>query len=272
MEKEILLVNDLCGVGKVALSVMIPLLSASGHRVHNLPTALVSNTLDYGQFEIHDTTEFMEQTLKVWEKLDFRFDCICTGFLVSEKQVQLLQKLFEMQPQALKIVDPILGDDGHCYPGVDPSTVALRRQMISSAQIIVPNLTEAALLCDHEDWALSVDEEQREQLLHQLQQTGAENVVITSVIMKDGTHCVSGLEKDGNRFDLPFDMIDVRIPGTGDVFSAVLSAAMMKGCSLKEACVKAMHAVSTLMEENKNNRDLYRGLDIEKALAQTGDC
>ena len=48
MEKEILLVNDLCGVGKVALSVMIPLLSAQGHIVHNLPTALVSNTLDYG--------------------------------------------------------------------------------------------------------------------------------------------------------------------------------------------------------------------------------
>ena len=128
MEKEILLVNDLCGVGKVALSVMIPLVSAQGHIVHNLPTALVSNTLDYGVFDIQDTTDFMENTLNTWDQLNFHFDCICTGFLVSEKQVELLKRLFARHPEALKIVDPILGDEGHLYPGVDPSAVELRRE------------------------------------------------------------------------------------------------------------------------------------------------
>ena len=271
MEKEILLVNDLCGVGKVALSVMIPLLSKSGQIVHNLPTALVSNTLDYGRFDIHDTTGFMENTLKVWKELDFRFDCICTGFLVSQKQVELLHDLFRMQPQALKIVDPICGDDGHCYPGVDPDTIELRRQMIREADVIVPNLTEAALLCGKEEWANEVDPMQKQSLLKQLQQMGAKNVVITSVINRDGTHCVSGIEKDGTEFDLPYELIDVRIPGTGDVFSAVLCAALVRGVSLKESCRRAMQVVSALMEENKNNKDLFRGLKIEKALEGIGE-
>ena len=80
MKNKVLLINDLPGYGKVALSAMFPVLSAMGCDIYNLPTALVSNTLDYGKFEILDTTEYMKHTLDVWEALNFSFDCICTGF------------------------------------------------------------------------------------------------------------------------------------------------------------------------------------------------
>ena len=89
-QTRILLVNDMAGYGKVALSVMIPVLSHLKFETFNLPTALVSNTLDYGQFDIWDTTEYMENTLLVWKKLMFSFDAICTGFIVSEKQSCLI--------------------------------------------------------------------------------------------------------------------------------------------------------------------------------------
>ena len=62
-QTQILLINDMAGYGKVALSVMIPVLSHLKFETFNLPTALVSNTLDYGQFDILDTTEYMENTL-----------------------------------------------------------------------------------------------------------------------------------------------------------------------------------------------------------------
>ena len=42
---QLLLINDMCGYGKVALSAMLPVLSHMGYRIHNLPTALVSDTL-----------------------------------------------------------------------------------------------------------------------------------------------------------------------------------------------------------------------------------
>lgn len=269
MEKEILLVNDLCGVGKVALSVMIPLLSAQGHIVHNLPTALVSNTLDYGVFDIQDTTDFMENTLNAWDQLNFHFDCICTGFLVSEKQVELLKRLFAGHPEALKIVDPILGDEGHLYPGVDPSAVELRRELAASAQVIVPNLTEAALLCSHPDWGISVTRKQKDQLLDELTALGCSSVVITSVVFaEEGGHYVCGRDERGVSFDLPFEMIDVRIPGTGDVFSAVLAGALLQKKTLPEACQEAMDAVEALIRQNQDNPDLYRGLRIEQAITE----
>ena len=55
-QTQILLINDMAGYGKVALSVMIPVLSHLKFETFNLPTALVSNTLDYGQFDIQDST------------------------------------------------------------------------------------------------------------------------------------------------------------------------------------------------------------------------
>ena len=61
MSKQILLINDLAGYGKVALSAMIPVLSHMGHQIYNLPTALVSNTLDYGKFDILETTDYMKK-------------------------------------------------------------------------------------------------------------------------------------------------------------------------------------------------------------------
>ena len=76
MGKKLLLINDLAGYGKVALSAMIPVLSHMKYETYNLPTAIVSNTLDYGKFDILDTTEYMKNTLNVWKELGFRFDAI----------------------------------------------------------------------------------------------------------------------------------------------------------------------------------------------------
>lgn len=85
--KSVLLINDMAGYGKVALSVMIPVLSHLRHQVFNLPTALVSNTLDYGVFDIQETTDYMRCAIAAWDELRFSFDAVATGFLVSEEQI-----------------------------------------------------------------------------------------------------------------------------------------------------------------------------------------
>ena len=63
--KQILLINDLAGYGKVALSAMMPIFSNMGFEIFTLPTALVSNTLDYGKFEILDTKDYILNTVNV---------------------------------------------------------------------------------------------------------------------------------------------------------------------------------------------------------------
>ena len=82
--KQILLINDVVGYSHVGMVAMLPILTYLGHPTYNLPTALVSNTLDYGRFNVLETTEYMRGTIPVWRQLGFRFDAVCTGLMFSE--------------------------------------------------------------------------------------------------------------------------------------------------------------------------------------------
>ena len=126
MSKHILLVHDLAGYGKVSLSAMMPVLSHMGHHLYTLPTALVSNTLDYGKFYIQETTEYMRQSLKVWAELGFSFDVVSTGMILSAEQAALVSDFCEQSAKkgALVFVDPIMGDEGKLYNGVGEETIA----------------------------------------------------------------------------------------------------------------------------------------------------
>lgn len=104
---------------------MIPMLSYMGHQVYNLPTALVSNTLDYGKFDILETTDYMRNTIKIWDELGFSFDAVATGFVVSEEQAEIIGDFCrkEAKKGTLILVDPIMGDEGKLYSGVSEQTV-----------------------------------------------------------------------------------------------------------------------------------------------------
>ena len=146
--KNILIIGDMPGYGKMGLAGMLPILSNMGHSVYNLPTALVSNNFDYGKFSVLDTTAYMEETIRVWQTLGFQFDCITTGFLASAAQVDLLRDFIDSQRKEdfLVITDPIMGDEGKLYNGVTEETVEDMRRLIGVADVIVPNLTEAEFL------------------------------------------------------------------------------------------------------------------------------
>ena len=146
--KNILIINDMPGYGKVALAAMLPILSNMGHSIYNLPTALVSNTLDYGTFTILDTTDYMVKAIEVWKELGFQFDCITTGFLASAAQVGIIRDFIASQKKEglLVMTDPIMGDDGKLYNGVTEETIGNMRRLIGVADVIVPNLTEGEFL------------------------------------------------------------------------------------------------------------------------------
>lgn len=95
---------------------------------------------------------------------------------------------------------------------------------------------------------------------------GAKSVIITS-IQQDGKDVVAGFDhKTKQRFTIPFYNIPVRFPGTGDIFASVLLGKLMEGNSLYDSTKKAMDTVSSLIENNRNNTDIYKGIPIEKEL------
>lgn len=267
-KKQILLINDMCGYGKVATAAMLPILSYLGHLTCNLPTALVSNTLDYGKFNILDTTDYITGVFPVWKELGVCFNAIATGFITSERQADIVSTFCREQAAAgtTIFVDPIMGDEGKLYNGVSPATIKSMLEMVSVADLIFPNHTEACYLTGSPYHAEGVTMAEAQSLLDQLHATGAKSVLITSIPV-DGQHSVVGFNHiTGAYFQLPYTEIPVHFPGTGDIFSAVLIGHLLDDEPLQQSTRKAMDAVSQLIDLNKDNADKNRGILLERYL------
>lgn len=268
VKKQILLINDMAGYGKVATAAMLPILSYMGLPVYNLPTALVSNTLDYGKFNILDTTDYITGVFPVWKELGFRFDAIATGFIASERQARIVSEycLEQAANGTVIFVDPIMGDEGKLYNGVTPDTIRSMQEMLTVAHLCYPNYTEACYLTNTEYRTEGVSEKEAFLLVDGLRKQGAKSVLITS-IMVDGRHCVVGYNHHADEYlTLEYTEIPVHFPGTGDIFSAVLIGHLLKGESLVSSTRKAMDAVALLIELNKDNVDKNRGIPLENFL------
>ena len=265
---KVLLINDMCGYGKVATAAMLPILSYMGNSVYNLPTALVSNTLDYGEFNILETTDYITGVFPVWRDLGFSFDAIATGFIASERQAGIVSQYCreEAANGTVILVDPIMGDEGKLYNGVTASTINSMREMVGVAHLIFPNYTEACYLTDTQYQAECATEEETRLLIDRLREIGAKSVLITSMLV-DGQHTVAGYnhEKD-EYFLLTYDEIPVHFPGTGDIFSAIVDGHLLRGDSLKDSARMAMDTLSHWIEVNKENVDKNRGIPLERHL------
>lgn len=271
-KKQILLINDMAGYGKVATAAMLPILSYFGHPTYNLPTALVSNTLDYGKFNILDTTDYIQGVFPVWKALGFSFDAISTGFIASERQARIVSQycLEQAQRGTTIYVDPIMGDEGKLYNGVTPTTIQSMREMIAVAHLTFPNYTEACYLTGTDYRPEGVSREVARQLLNGLREIGAKSALITSIRVDGQTSVVGYNDITGQFFLLPYTEIPVHFPGTGDIFSAILIGHLLNGEPLKQSTRQAMDNLYQLIDLNKDNADKNRGIPLERYLGILG--
>jgi pyridoxine kinase len=232
-KKKILLINDMAGYGKVATAAMLPILSYMGHPTYNLPTALVSNTLDYGKFNILETTDYIKGVFPVWKELGFTFDAIATGFITSERQARIVSAYCTEQAAngTAIYVDPIMGDEGKLYNGVTPAAIQSMREMIAVAHLIFPNYTEACYLTDTPYNRAEGVTRARGPRSHRRAAPNQSTL---------GAHHQHHLSTDRPRWwatttppssisYLPYTEIPVHFPGTGDIFSAVLIGHLHRG-------------------------------------------
>lgn len=277
MGKRIVLFNDLPGYGKVALAAMVPLFSRMGHFPYQVPTAVVSNTLDFGKFRIQDMTDYMRDTIKVWDELGFDPDCICTGFVLSEEQVELIgdyirsrkpriDEIQNVNNGRLVMVDPIMADGGKLYNGIGMERVAAMRKLVSYSDVMVPNMTEAGFLtgiCPGRERASASELRELVDGLHKL---SGKSVVITSAQDSEtDEHLVCGYDhKSGQYFRVPFIFLPVRVAGSGDIFSTVMTGKLLNGESLEAAVREAVRVLTTLIRENQSHLDEYKGILIER--------
>jgi len=273
MSKKILLINDMVGYGKVALSAAMPVLTYKGYELFILPSTLISNTLNYGKYAMLDTTQYMKETVSVWEELGFEFDAVSVGFISGEEQAEWIAGFCEKQKKkgAVIFVDPIMGDNGKLYNSVTPGKVECIKRLVKTADYIVPNYTEACYLAGIEYVENGISGAQLMQLLERLRAVCPRSVVITSIPVKnvDGTvgKCVGVYDDDEDEyFSYAYREIPVRINGSGDTFLAILMSRILEHSLLKYCIADAVEGVSALITRNIKFAEYYNGLPIEKAL------
>ena len=271
METNILIIGDMPGYGKIGMAAVLPILSNMGHSVYNLPTALVSNNFDYGRFALLDTTQYIRETIQVWQELGFRFDCITTGFLASAEQADLLRDFIDSQRREdfLVVTDPIMGDGGKLYNGATQETVDNMRRFIEVSDVIVPNLTEAEFLTGLYLGRERLTEEESRQVLDGLRACGPRSVLITSG-REEGTgrHVVWGFDGGtGEYFTVPYRFIRAHFPGTGDIFTSLLVGRLLKDKDLPQAVKKAVDLLERLIFMERDVVERNNGIRIEKYLS-----
>lgn len=234
-------IHDLSGIGRCSLSVILPTLSAMGIQVCPVPTAILSShTGGFGEVVLRDLTNYIAPALEHYKRLGEDFDCIYSGFLASIGQIDHCLEFFGSYPNALKVVDPVMGDHGKAYKTCTQELCSRMSELVAIADIITPNTTEAAMLLGEKSFEAGFSTQQIKSWLVRLSEKGPKIVVITSVELANGMKCNVGYDKQHSSFwKVPYTYVPVNYPGTGDVFASVLVGSILKGDSLPIAMNRA---------------------------------
>jgi len=265
--KTVAAIHDLSGMGRCALTVVIPVISAMGLQVCPVPTAVLSAHTVFEGIAVRDLTDFMRPYLKHWCTLGIDFDAVYTGYLASPLQVEIVREFLSAQPKALKVIDPVMGDDGVLYRGMVPEMPAEMRRLCADADIITPNMTEYALLTG-EEYSLAPRTEQaaKAMLERLLETTRAKSALLTSVPMQDGLANVH-MDQAGNFDLLHFERLPTHYPGTGDLYASVLTGALLNGKDLAGANRLATEYVKeTIALTDACGTEIPYGVQLEKTL------
>lgn len=238
---RVLAIHDLSGFGRCSLSVILPALSAMGVQVCALPTAVLStHTGNLGDVALRDLTGFISQALDHYRRLDLEFECVYTGFLGSEGQIDLCLQAFKQFEGALKVVDPVMGDHGKAYRTITPEMVRRMCEMTGAADIITPNLTEGFMLLGESYDYAPLTRARAKSLLARLCERGPRFSVLTGAELAEGGMANLGYDRMHNAYWMVrCDYMPVSYPGTGDLFASVLVGGILSGDSLPIAMARA---------------------------------
>lgn len=263
-------VHDLCGYGKCSLGIAIPVLSAAGIDVCPVPTSLFSAHTKFPKFYMHDTTAMLDDYLDAWREEGVELDGIYSGFLGSAEQVGAIRRLYREYPGALRIVDPVMGDGGEKYPTYTDEMCEAMKGLVDGANVLTPNLTEAAILTGMPYAGQNVDDAHVRRTVDALLEMGAKSVVLKGIVRpgeKVIRNYVAVAGEDGAPEEVASELLPFMLHGTGDLFASGLTAAIFCGRNLRAA----VEFVGTLVRDamaitrDQPNYEL-RGVSFESVL------
>jgi len=272
---RVLAIHDISGVGRCSLTVALPVLSAAGIECSVLPTAVLStHTGEFEGYTFRDLAEDIVPVAQHWKSLDLRFDAIYTGYLGSFEQVELIKQVITLlaDEDTLVVVDPVMADEGQLYPGFSKDYPAQMLTLCALADLIVPNLTEAALLLGRE-YCPNPDADAAKDILKSLcTAAGAKSAVLTGVSLAPDT--LGAVARDtelGITSYTGATYMNGMYHGSGDLFCSALLAGLMNKRSLEESTKIAVDFTAESIQRTYNaGTETRYGLLFEAGLANFG--
>jgi len=265
--KKVLTIQDISCVGQCSLTVALPILSACGMETCILPSAILStHTAGFSGFTFRDLTDDIPAIKEHWQKEGINFEAICTGYLGSTKQIDYVKDILDTMgtPDCVRIVDPAMADNGKLYPAFDKEYVDAMKGLCASADILLPNITEACFLADLE-YRENYGEEYITELCQKLSALGAGTVVLTGVGYREGKTGVS-VYTDGKLCYYEHERISKGCHGTGDIYAAAFAGALMNNKSVFEAAKIAADYTVKCIINTQGDASHWYGAKFETAL------
>ena len=267
LQKKIAVINDFSGFGRCSIAVALPIISAMRIQCCPLPTSIFSNHTGFESFFFEDYTSRMQPYIEEWKKLGLQFSGISTGFLGSKEQIQIVLQFFKDfgTEDNVIVVDPVMGDYGKTYSTYTPEMCEEMKKLVSCADILTPNLTEACILTDtpyHEKWSMK----EVGALAEKLSGMGPEKVVITGIIQGEfiANYCY---EKDQPGKLRRTHKVGTQRSGTGDIFAAIIAADAVNGVPFQDSVRKASLFIKKCIEKSiEMDLPLTDGVCFEEVL------
>lgn len=271
-QKRAVIVNDFSGIGKCSLSVAIPLLSVLNIESCALPTAVLSNQTAFDKFSFLDLTDSMKNTIEVWKETNEHFDGIYTGFLGSKDQIELIKDLVKFNDKALFIVDPVMGDNGAIYDTYTKELCDSIRELVSMADIITPNITEANILLDKnlDEFDISnLTLKEVKSMAKSLSSFGPKYIIITGVIINDEILNILYIKETDEFYVEGFNYNNYSYSGTGDIFASLITGYFLRGYDIKLSLKKTSSFIKNAIDKTiPTLKDPRYGVQFESILKE----
>jgi len=271
--QKILTIQDISCVGQCSLTVALPILSACGLETCILPSAVLStHTAGFHGFTFRDLTEDIPAIHRHWQQENLRFRAIYTGYLGSTKQISYVKDILETMGEhdCRRIVDPAMADNGKLYPAFDAEYVKAMKELCASADILLPNITEACFLADME-YCETYDEGYIHTLLNKLSLLGVEIIVLTGVSYAENKTGIAVYE-NGTVRHYEHRKMAKGCHGTGDIYASAFTGALMNGKSVFDAAKIAADYTVKCIENTQSDPDHWYGAKFETALRDLMDA
>jgi pyridoxine kinase len=270
MYKKVLTIQDISCVGQCSLTVASPVISAMGIETCILPSAILSTqTADFNGYTFRDLTEDLPAINAHWTKENIKFDYFYTGYIGSIKQLDYIMDIMDScaKEDSQIIIDPVMADNGNLYKGFDKNFANAMADFCHKADVILPNLTEAALLLNEEYVGDNYDESYIVNLLKKLAKLGPKNVVITGVSFEKSKLGIATYDSQTEQVQYYFrNKVNKDFHGTGDLYASTFVGGMALGYSIFESATLAVDFTMEAINKTIEDPSHWYGVKFEPAL------